>query len=61
MVNTEIRLIIFFAAKDGKAVNSHQKEDSIHGHHQMVNTKIRLITFCAATDGEAVFSQQKQD
>ena len=27
ITNTEIRLIIFFAAKDGKAVNSHQKED----------------------------------
>ena len=27
MVNTEIRLIIFFAAKDGKAVYSQQKQD----------------------------------
>ena len=27
MVNTEIRLIIFFAAKDGEAVYSHQKQD----------------------------------
>ena len=27
MVNTEIRLIIFFAAKDGEAVYSKQKED----------------------------------
>ena len=27
MVNTEIRLIIFFAAKDGKALYSQQKED----------------------------------
>jgi hypothetical protein len=27
MVNTEIRLIIFFAAKDGDALNSQQKED----------------------------------
>ena len=27
MVNTEIRLIIFFAAKDGKALNSQQKQD----------------------------------
>ena len=25
MVNTEIRLIIFFAAKDGEALYSHQK------------------------------------
>ena len=27
MVNTEIRLIIFFAAKDGEALYSRQKQD----------------------------------
>ena len=27
MVNTEIRLIIFFAAKDGKALYSQQKQN----------------------------------
>ena len=27
MVNTEIRLIIFFAVKDGKALYSQQKQD----------------------------------
>ena len=27
MVNTKIRLIIFFAAKDGEAVHSQQKQD----------------------------------
>ena len=27
MVNTEIRLIMFFAAKDGKALYSQQKQD----------------------------------
>ena len=27
MVNTEIRLIIFFAAKDGEAVYNQQKQD----------------------------------
>ena len=27
MANTEIRLIIFFAAKDGEALYSQQKED----------------------------------
>ena len=26
-INTEIRLIIFFAAKDGEALYSHQKQD----------------------------------
>ena len=27
MLNTKIRLIIFFAAKDGEALHSHQKQD----------------------------------
>ena len=27
MVNTEIRLIIFFSAKDGKALNSQKQQD----------------------------------
>ena len=27
MVNTEIKLITFFAAKDGETLESHQKED----------------------------------
>ena len=27
MANTKIRLIIFFAAKDGEALNSQQKQD----------------------------------
>ena len=27
MVNTEIRLIIFFAAKDGEVLHSQQKQD----------------------------------
>ena len=27
MVNTEIRLVIFFAAKDGEALYSQQKQD----------------------------------
>ena len=29
MVNTKIRLIIFFAAKDGEALYSQQKQDMI--------------------------------
>ena len=65
MVNTEMRLIIFFAAEDGEALYSQQKqdntrEDSTHGPHK-INTKIRLIMFFAAKDGEALYSQQKQD
>ena len=29
MVNTEIRLIIFFVAKDGEALHSQQKQDQL--------------------------------
>ena len=61
MANTEIRLIIFFAAKDGQPLNSHQKEeDSTHESHQMVNTEIILIILFVAKVG-ALYSQQKQD
>ena len=37
MVNTKIRLIIFFAAKDGEALYSQQKED-----HELLIAKFRL-------------------
>ena len=46
MVDTEIRLIIFFAAKDGV--------------HQMVKTEIRLIIFFAAKDGEALYNSKNK-
>ena len=43
MVNTEIRLIIFFAAKDGEALYSQQKQDSDHGSdHELLIAKFRL-------------------
>ena len=38
MVNTEIRLIIFFAAKDGEALYSQQKQDQELIVAQMMNT-----------------------
>ena len=38
MVNTEIRLIIFFAAKDGKALYSQQKQDRELTVAQIMNT-----------------------
>ena len=38
MVNTEIRLIILFAAKDGKALYSHQKQDGELTVAQIMNT-----------------------
>ena len=38
MVNTEIRLIIFFAAKDGEALYSQQKQDQEVAVAQIMNS-----------------------
>ena len=45
MVNTEIRLIIFFAAKDGEALYSQQKQDqglTVCSDHELLIDKFRL-------------------
>ena len=44
MANTEIRLIIFFAAKDGEALYSQQKQDweQTGSDHELPITKFRL-------------------
>ena len=44
MLNTEIRLIIFFAAKDGEALYSQQKQDQELTVAQIMNliAKFRL-------------------
>ena len=45
MVNTKIRLIIFFAAKDGKALHSQQKQDqelTCGSEHELLIAKFRL-------------------
>ena len=42
MVNTEIRLIIFFAAKDGEALYSQQKQDWELTVAQILTAKFRL-------------------
>ena len=44
MVNTEIRLIIFFVAKDGEALYSQQKQDQelTGSDHDLLITKFRL-------------------
>ena len=42
MVNTETRLIIFFAAKDGEALYSQQKQDREWTVAQIMNSKFRL-------------------
>ena len=41
MVNTEIRLIIFFAAKDGEAIYSQQKQDRELTVDQTVNSLLQ--------------------
>ena len=38
MVNTEIRLIMFFAAKDGEALYSHQNQDRELTMAQIMNS-----------------------
>ena len=44
MVNTKIRLIIFFAAKDGEAQYSQQQQDKelTGSDHELLITKFRL-------------------
>ena len=43
MVDTEIRLIIIFAAKDGEALDSQQKQDQeLTVAHELLIAKFRL-------------------
>ena len=44
MVDTEIRLIIFFAAKDGEALYSQQKQDQELTETQTVNCLLSIQT-----------------
>ena len=44
MVNTEIRLIIFFAAKDGEALYSQQKQDQELTVPQIMNSYCQIKT-----------------
>ena len=41
MVNTEIRLIIFYAAKDGEALYSQQKQDQDLTVAQIMNSLLQ--------------------
>ena len=43
MVNTEIRLIIFFAAKDGEALYSQQKQDQKLTVAQIMNSLLQNL------------------
>ena len=44
MVNTEIRLIIFFAAEGGEALYSQQKQDQELTVAQIMNTILQIQT-----------------
>ena len=44
MVNSKIRLIIFFAAKDGEALYSQQKQDQVLTVAQIVNSLLQIQT-----------------
>ena len=44
MVNTEIRMIIFFAAKDGKGLYSQQKQDQELTVAQIMNSYYQIQT-----------------
>ena len=44
MVNTEIKLIIFFAAKDGEALYSQQKQDQELTVAQIMNSFCQIQT-----------------
>ena len=41
MLNTEIRLILFFVAKDGKALHSQQKQDQELTVAQIMNSLLQ--------------------
>ena len=44
MVNTEIRLMIFFAAKNGEALYSQQKQDQELTVAQIINSLLPIQT-----------------
>ena len=44
MLNTEIRLIVFFAAKDGEALYSQQKQDQELTVAQIINSLLQIQT-----------------
>ena len=45
MVNTEIRMIIFFAAKDGEALYSQQKQDRELTVAQIMSSLLQIQTY----------------
>ena len=54
MVNTEIRLIIFFATKDGEALYSQQKQDGELTVAQVMNSLLQNSDLKLRKQGKAV-------
>ena len=54
MVNTEIRLIIFFAAKDGEALYSQQKQDRELTVAQIMNSLLSNSDLSWRKEGKAL-------
>ena len=54
MVNTEIRLILFFAAKDGEAVYSQQKQDLELTVAQIMNSLLQNSGLNSRKEGKPV-------
>ena len=52
MVNTEIRLIIFFAAKDGEALYSQQKQDQELTVAQIMNSLLPFALLHSVLQGQ---------
>ena len=51
MVNTEIRLIIFFAAKDGEDLYSQQKQDEELTVAQIMKSYYQIQTYIEESGG----------
>ena len=62
MVNTKIRLIIFFATKDGEALYSQQKQDGELTVAQIINSKIsgRNINNLRYADDTTLMAESKE-
>ena len=59
MVNTEIRLIIFFAPKDGEALYSQQKQDQELTVAQTGVGRVRQIPSLSGVGGETGYTVQE--
>ena len=61
MVNTEIRLIIFFAAKDGEALYSQQKQDWELTVAQIMNSLLPNINNLRYADDTTLMAESEEE